>query len=79
MQIVVVSQKCRQFIKMAGFSKRVFFNAGLNFSLFCNGNFLYCVKVRKSQKLSFMPSILPENEQKNWPNSVKGLKGVKSK
>ena len=24
-QIVVVSQKCRQFIKMAGFSKRVFF------------------------------------------------------
>ena len=69
-QIVVVSQKCRQFIKMAGFSKRVFFYAGFNFSLFCNGNFSYCVKVRKSQKLSFMTSILPENEQINWPNSV---------
>ena len=69
-QIVVVSQKCRQFIEMAGFSKEVFFYAGLNFSLFCNGNFSCCVKVRKSQKLSFMPSILPENEQINWPNSV---------
>ena len=46
-QIVVVSQKCRQFIEMAGFSKEVFFYAGLNFSLFCNGNFSYCVKVRK--------------------------------
>ena len=69
-QIVVVSQKCRQFIKMAGFSKRVFFYAGFIFLLFCKGNFSYCVKVRKSQKLSFMPSILPVNEQINWHNSV---------